>query len=253
MLDEKAPLEIFEEIDSTIVEARRRAEFGDTGPVWLMARRQTAGRGRRGRAWASIEGNLFATYLGRTAKPPAQIALLGFAAGIAIAETIEALIGERRVSLKWPNDVMLDGAKAGGIMLDSGALDAAAPARHWFALAFGVNIAGAPRDIDQPTQALGALMRGAAPPAPEELLGAIRSRLEVWARRLDAEGFGALRTAWLARAHGLGRAARVGIGDDRIEGVLSGLSEHGELELETADGLRRISAGDVHFPELSAV
>jgi BirA family biotin operon repressor/biotin-[acetyl-CoA-carboxylase] ligase len=251
MLDAKAPLEIIEEIDSTIVEARRRAESGDLGPVWLMARRQTAGRGRRGRSWTSIEGNLFATYLGSTHHPPARIALLGFAAGLAIAEAADALMEAGRSMLKWPNDLILEGAKAAGIMLDSGAAVAGGgPGKTWFALAFGVNIIGAPGDLEQPTQYLSAFLRGLAP-APEALLADIRGRLENWARSLESEGFAALRAAWLARAYGLGRTVRVEVGGKKTEGVVAGLSEKGELELETADGPVRISAGDIHFPELA--
>jgi len=112
MLDGQAPLAWFDEIDSTILEARRRADQGQAHPVWLLARVQTAGRGRRGRVWASLEGNLHATYLFATDRPPAEIALLSFAAGVAIAETLEAMIGQGRAALKWPNDVLIDRAKA---------------------------------------------------------------------------------------------------------------------------------------------
>ena len=98
MIDGQAPLEVFEEIDSTMLEARRRAERGEHTPVWLIARRQTAGRGRRGRSWTSAEGNLLATHLFATERAPADIALLGFAAGVAIAEAIEAMGGAGRVA-----------------------------------------------------------------------------------------------------------------------------------------------------------
>src|SRR5262245_8049310 len=141
MIDAHAPVEVFDEIDSTILEARRRAERNEVGPVWLIARRQTAGRGRRGRTWASLDGNLLATYLCETREPPTQIALLGFAAGVAIAETIDDVLGPASATLKWPNDVFIDGAKAAGIMLDSGSLGGE---RAWAALAFGVNLASAP-------------------------------------------------------------------------------------------------------------
>src|SRR5262245_54930489 len=141
MIDAHAPVEVFDEIDSTIMEARRRAERGDVGPVWLIAKRQTAGRGRRGRAWSSLVGNLLATLLFATEAPPAQIALLGFATGVALAESFDAIIGAGRATLKWPNDVFIDAAKASGIMLDSGAL---AGGSTWVALAFGVNLAAAP-------------------------------------------------------------------------------------------------------------
>lgn len=247
MLDASAPLEMFDEIDSTIVEARRRAERGDYGPVWMIARRQSAGRGRRGRSWVSVDGNLMATYLGVIARPPAEIALLGFAAGLAIAEAIDAMIGEGRAKLKWPNDVFIDGAKASGLMLDSGAVG---PNVYWVALGFGVNIIGAPDGLDQQTAALRQSLPPDAPaPEPEALLAAIRTRLETHGARLADEGFEPLRRAWLGRALGLGGPARVQIGAETIAGRISGLSPRGELELETPTGPRTIAAGDVLLPE----
>lgn len=242
MLEASAPLEVFDEIDSTILEARRRAEAGDFGPVWLLARAQTAGRGRRGRSWASIPGNLMATYLGVTRAPPPQIALLGFATGVALAETVDAMAGPGRATLKWPNDLFLDGAKAAGIMLDSGP----APGGHWVALAFGFNIAGAPDGIDQDAAALKDVLDEDEPvPSPDLMLAMIRARLELYAAHLEREGFESLRQAWLSRAHGLGAQARVVIGAETVEGRIAGLSPRGELELETAAGLRLIAAGDV--------
>jgi BirA family biotin operon repressor/biotin-[acetyl-CoA-carboxylase] ligase len=206
MIDANAPVEVFDEIDSTILEARRRAERGEVRPVWLLARRQTAGRGRRGRSWSSSDGNLLATLLFTTKQPPAKIALLGFATGVAIAECLDAIIGSGRVTLKWPNDVFIDGAKAAGIMLDSGPSAGAT----WVALAFGANLAAAPDGLDQPTISLRAVLPPDAPaPAPLEFFARLRPRLEGWAQRLETEGFEPLRQAWLARAHGMGQAARV--------------------------------------------
>ena len=243
MIAAEAPVEVFDEIDSTILEARRRAERGEVSPVWLIARRQTAGRGRRGRSWVSTPGNLLATYLGSTTNSPAQIALVGFAAGLAIAETIDANIGAGRAKLKWPNDVLVDGGKASGLMLDSGALGDSAT---WLALGFGVNLAGAPEALDQPTSS----MRNALPPdapAPEPLafLAQLRPRLEAWTERLERDGFEPLRRAWLDRAHGLGAEARVAGGAEKVRGRIVGLSPRGELELDTPDGRRLIAAGDV--------
>lgn len=243
MLAASAPLEVFDEIDSTIMEARRRAESGDVEPAWLVARRQTAGRGRRGRVWDSVEGNLFATYLGGVHAPPAHIALLGFATGLAIAEACDAVIGPGRARLKWPNDVFIDGAKASGLMLDSGGIG---PGEYWLAIGFGVNLTDAPRDLDQPATALCDHLPPDAPaPAPLAFLQIVRPRLEYWADRLARDGFAPLRHAWLARAHGLGAQARVVLGQGEISGVIVGLSESGELELDTADGRRLIAAGDV--------
>ncbi|MES1157151.1 MAG: biotin--[acetyl-CoA-carboxylase] ligase [Alphaproteobacteria bacterium] len=243
MIAADAPVETFDEIDSTILEARRRAERGEASPVWLIARRQTAGRGRRGRAWASLDGNLLATYLGATTRPPAEIALLGFATGLAIAETIDANIGSGHTTLKWPNDVLIDGAKASGLMLDSGALINGAT---WFALGFGVNLASAPEALDQPTSSLrNALPPDAPAPDPLAFLAQLRPHLHSWTSRLESEGFEPLRRAWLQRAHGLGAEARVAGGAEKIAGRIAGLSPRGELELDTIDGRRLIAAGDI--------
>lgn len=246
MIDGHAPVEVFDEIDSTILEARRRAERGDISSVWLIAKRQTAGRGRRGRSWSSHEGNLLATLLFATPEPPQRVALLGFATGVAIAETIDSILGAGAAQLKWPNDVLIGGAKAAGIMLDSGPLD---QKRTWVALAFGVNLAQAPENIDQKT----ACLRNLLPPdtiAPEPLafLAMLRPRLQVWAEAVVSEGFEHLRTAWLERAYGLGREARVTQGDHTFDGRIAGLSTRGELELDTSDGRRLIAAGDVFLP-----
>ena len=243
MIDGQAPVETFDEIDSTILEARRRADRGEVAPVWLIAKQQTAGRGRRGRAWASLDGNLLATYLFSTTRPPSEIALLGFAAGLAIAETIEAMIGPGRATLKWPNDVMIDGAKAAGILLDSGALPGGGT---WAALAFGVNLAIAPDALDQPTASLRQMLPpDALAPEPLAFLNSLRPRLEAWDGRLSREGFEPLRQAWIKRAHKLGGNVRVALGQDTIEGRIAGLSPRGELELDTETGRRLIAAGDV--------
>lgn len=247
MIDGQAPVEVFEEIDSTVLEARRRAESGDSSPVWLIAKRQTAGRGRRGRAWTSHDGNLMATLLFTTREPPSQIALLGFATGVALAETIDASVGAGAAQLKWPNDVFITGAKVSGIMLDSGSL---ASGETWVALAFGVNLADAPENIDQKTICLRDLLPPDAPaPEPLTFLASLRPKLETWAARIVSEGFEPLRRAWLQRAYGLGQEARVVQGDTILEGRIAGLSPRGELELDTPSGRRIIAAGDVFLPK----
>ncbi|MGE3930720.1 MAG: biotin--[acetyl-CoA-carboxylase] ligase, partial [Hyphomonadaceae bacterium] len=206
MIDAAAAVVSFDEIDSTLLEARRRADAGALTPVWLIAKRQSAGRGRRGRTWQSQEGNLFATYLGPVAAPPGEIALLGFATGLAIAEAIEAALSGVRVALKWPNDVLISGEKCAGILLDSGATQGCT----WLALAFGVNLTNSPGAIDQPTTHLGAHLPPDAP-APEAaaFLASVRTRLTHWDDVLAREGFAPVRDAWLKRAHGLGREAKV--------------------------------------------
>lgn len=243
MIDGQAPIETFDEIDSTILEARRRAERGETGPVWLIARKQTAGRGRRGRAWLSFEGNLLATYLFATTQPVREIPLLGFATGLAIAETLVDIGVSGPVRLKWPNDVMIDGAKVAGILLDSGSL---AHGGTWVALAFGVNVAVAPEAIDQAATSVRAeLPANRSAPSAVEFFAALRPRLEMWAARLTTEGFEPVRQAWMSRAYGLGEIARVRQGAETLEGRLLGLSPRGELELDSPSGRRLIAAGEI--------
>lgn len=248
MIDGQAPVEIFDEIDSTLSEARRRAERAEFGPGWLIARRQTAGRGRRGRDWRSLEGNLLATYYARFDRSPAEIALLGFAVAVAIAETLDSSLGGRRALVKWPNDVLIDGGKMSGILLESGQ----AHGHTWAALGFGVNLAAGPDAIDQPTGCLRQLLPPDTPtPEPLTFLAQLRPRLETYGEQLARQGFEPLRQAWLSRAYGLGRSARVAQGEAVLEGRIVGLSESGALELDTGEGRKLIAAGDIYFSGVS--
>ncbi len=112
------PILAFAEIDSTNAEARRRAEAGASEPVWITAKRQTAGRGRRGRAWSTEIGNLAATLLTFTDKPPVEAAQVAFVAALAIADLFERYVPANLVRIKWPNDVLIDGLKASGILIE---------------------------------------------------------------------------------------------------------------------------------------
>ena len=246
MIDASAPTFQFGALDSTMAEARRRLDAGDAGPCWIVAEEQGAGRGRRGRSWASLHGNLMATYLGATSHGPAEIAKLGFAAGLAIAETLDhALGGASRAKLKWPNDVLLDGAKISGLLIDCGGLKSGG---HWFALGIGVNLAAAPEGLDQPTASLRAALPPDAPaPAPRDFLVRLATRLAFWTDKLEREGFEPVRGAWLMRAAGLGERVKVSLGAETLEGRFAGLTQSGELELDAADGRRLIAAGDVIF------
>ncbi|MBN9554147.1 MAG: biotin--[acetyl-CoA-carboxylase] ligase, partial [Alphaproteobacteria bacterium] len=148
----------YEEIDSTNEEARRLIAAGETGPVWLTASRQTAGRGRRGRAWESAGGNLAATLLLRPVGPQAQWAELSFAAAIATADMAAALASGARIALKWPNDVLADSKKLAGILLETG--NGPKPA---LAIGIGVNLAHHPEGTEFPATSLAAL--GSKPPS----------------------------------------------------------------------------------------
>lgn len=233
-----------EETDSTNEEARRRAAAGERGPLWIVARRQTAARGRRGRAWSAPEGNLSATCLLRPVLPPAQAALLSFAACLAVAETFDVLAPAAEVRLKWPNDALLNGRKAAGVLLEG----AGGGARlDWLAVGIGLNLAHAPAPMPEAWPPTSVAAETGAAPGPEDALGLLAPAFAHWARRLEHEGFAPLRAAWLARAARLGEKIVARLPSEAVEGVFADIDEAGALVLSRCGGLRRIQAADVHF------
>jgi BirA family biotin operon repressor/biotin-[acetyl-CoA-carboxylase] ligase len=243
-LADHPPIETYPELDSTNAEARRRAEAGDTGPVWITATRQTAGRGRRGRGWSTGAGNLAATLLTTTDLPPAEAAQFSFVAALAAADLAETCLGPGAAQLKWPNDVLVFGGKAVGILVESGARP---DGRLWLAVGLGVNLAHAPTDVDRPATAFAEHM-AAPPPSPAEALEVLALRFEVWRRLWAAKGFPPIATAWTARAHGLGARCEARLPNRTVVGLAEGLDPDGALRLRLDDGaIERITAGDVFF------
>ena len=238
------PIEALDEVDSTNAEARRRADAGDRGPRWITASRQTAGRGRRGRAWETGAGNLAATYLAHTAKPPAEAAQVSFVAALAVADLAVAYVPAGLVSLKWPNDPMIGGRKTAGILVESGPHPAGG---LWLAVGCGVNLATPPDAAERPATAFAAHMR-APPPAPLDALAVLAEAFERWRGLWEQLGFAPIAEAWTARAHGLGETCTARLPGETIEGVAEGLDGDGALRLRTGTGaIRRITAGDVFF------
>ena len=239
------PIEVYEELDSTNAEARRRAEAGELAPVWIMARRQTAGRGRRGRVWSTTSGNLAATLLTTTRKPPAEAAQVSFIAALAALELADACLGEGAAALKWPNDVLVHGAKAVGILVESGSLDA--QGGLWLAVGVGVNLASSPQDVERPATAFADHMAGPAPD-PEAALEVMASAFEKWLRLWETEGFGPVAQAWRARALGMGQRCEARLPAETLSGIAEGLDPDGALRLRLDDDrVVRITAGDVFF------
>lgn len=241
-MNSHAPILVFDELDSTNAEARRRAEAGEAGPVWLMARRQTAGRGRRGRAWDGGQANLTATLLMTLDRPAADAAQLAFAAALAVGEVMDAYVPPAEVAFKWPNDVLIAGRKAAGVLIESG------PGRAgglWIAVGVGMNLASFPEDVERPATALAE--HGAAP-APDEamerLAKAFARALSLWLER----GFEPIRQGWLKRAIGMGADCAARLHSETVRGVAEGLDADGALLIRLPDGApRRITAGDVFF------
>ena len=222
-------------LDSTNEEARRLSRAGETGPLWIAARRQTAGRGRRGRSWVSGEGNLFATLL--ISAPQPNSSQLAFVAALACAETIAHYAPKSRVTLKWPNDVLLEGKKVCGILLEglgNGAL----------AIGIGINIAQFPAGTEYPATSLDKVTGRGAP--PDEALAILARTMSAWYDVWREAGFARVRDAWLARAGGLGQNIRARLEKGEMTGIFEGLDEDGALMLRTGTGtLTRIAAGDV--------
>jgi BirA family transcriptional regulator, biotin operon repressor / biotin---[acetyl-CoA-carboxylase] ligase len=239
-------LAVLEEIDSTNEEARRRAEAGEAGPLWIMAQRQTAGRGRRGRTWISGHGNLLCTLLVRPGGTAAGAARLSFAAALAVRELLSGYVPQADIKLKWPNDVLLEGGKVAGILLESAA--AQAGRLDWLVIGFGVNLAHAPDVAGQQVTALARhLPPGATPPPPDEALGNLARIFGRWYERA-LTGFPAVRSAWLAHARGLGQDVRVEAGGRSLSGRFESIDADGALVLVSPDGTRRlVSAGEVYF------
>lgn len=244
-----APVLILDHIDSTNAEARRRAEAGETGPLWIAARRQSAGRGRRGREWSSETGNLAATLLLTTRKSPAEAAQITFIAALAVADLLDAFAPAGLVSIKWPNDVMLDGRKASGILVESGP---SLSGGLWLAVGVGVNLAHAPGDTERPATALADHLRHdvAAAPSLDVAAGMLAEAFDVWLNRWETLGFQPVLDAWAARTPGLHGPCVARLGNETLTGVADGVEADGALRLKLADGsLRLVSAGDVFFGE----
>ncbi|MFM1959506.1 MAG: hypothetical protein RL588_1023 [Pseudomonadota bacterium] len=242
------PIESHAVLDSTNAEARRRAEAGDYGPVWIHALEQTAGRGRRGRPWKGGGGNLAATLLTPLDLPPAEAAQVSFVAAVALCETVNALAGAEAARLRWPNDLHAAGGKAAGILVESGARPGGG---LWLAVGVGVNLAVAPpRDqVERPAAAL-ADIPGFAPPAPADFLAALAGRFETWRQVWAREGFRPVGEAWTRLADGMGGPCTARLPDRTLSGTAEALEADGalRLRLETGETVR-ITAGDVFFGE----
>lgn len=234
-----------EEVDSTNARALACARAGEMGPLWITARSQTTGRGRRGRAWVSPPGNLHATLLLTDPAPPDRAAELSFVAALAVHDAIASRASSlvQRLRLKWPNDVLLDGAKVAGILLE-----AEMSGRLSVVVGIGVNCRYRPPMADYPT----ADLVGAAIEASDlftALSSAFASRLAEWDHGV---GFAAIRVAWLSRAAGLGGTLRARLGAREFIGRFESIDERGRLLLRMPDGMiEAIAAGEV-FPVAAA-
>jgi BirA family biotin operon repressor/biotin-[acetyl-CoA-carboxylase] ligase len=225
----------YERIGSTNDEARRLAGEGALHGTVVHADEQTAGRGRLARRWFSPPGNVYISLLLRYNLPSIRIAELSFLAALAVAETADRLLPKRtRTHLKWPNDVLVEGAKLSGILLEEvgGAT----------ILGIGVNVLHAPEGAAYATTTI---LASGGVATVDGTLTILLERLEAHLTRWEAEGFDPIRTAWLARAHPIGTPLRISLPNRHAEGAFAGLDSDGALLLDTQEGRQRILAGDV--------
>ncbi len=237
-----------ERVGSTNDEALSRLRAGDTGGVFVVAASQTGGRGRHGRVWASPPGNLYASLCLLDPAPVAVAPQLGFVAGVALVSALRGLSGDDpRLSLKWPNDVLLDGAKLAGILLESTVLR---DGRLGCVVGFGVNCASHPDGLSYPAISLAeaGLYR-----SPTVVLAALSKAFAATFAWWDSGvNFPAIRSEWLRFAAGLGDAITVTMPRGAVCGHFGGLGMAGHLLVDTAQGRVTIDAGDVFLPGLVA-
>ena len=241
--------EVFATLDSTNAEAMRQAVAGVPGPKWIMALAQSAARGRRGRAWSMGKGNFAATLLMRPIGGPVAAAQRSFVAALALREALVAVTGVAEAfALKWPNDVLLHGQKLAGILLES--------ADGILCVGIGVNLRTLPE--------IAALEPGALRPVslhkafglsitPQAFLEVLAPAFARWDARLERDGFGDIRAAWLAQAARLGEKISARLPMQTYHGIFETIDDRGALVLLTDTGRVTLPAADVHFAFEEAV
>jgi BirA family biotin operon repressor/biotin-[acetyl-CoA-carboxylase] ligase len=241
-----------DDTDSTNEAAKRLAEAGAPHLTAVWARRQTAGRGRRDRPWISPPGNMFWSVILRPADSWPEISTLPLMTAVAVGRALEPLLPDpSRLQYKWPNDVLVDGKKIAGILIETrlrqrGEAPGGPASLPWLVVGVGLNVAHHPRDTPYPATDLRsenarATLESVVARFGEAFLGALGEWTGPGHARVLAE--------FRARLRGLGERVRVSTGQGTIEGVMEGLAPSGELLLREPGGrLHRISAGDVFFP-----
>jgi BirA family biotin operon repressor/biotin-[acetyl-CoA-carboxylase] ligase len=249
-------LEAHGTVSSTNALALERASQGDSGKLWIVSKRQESGRGRRGRVWETSHGNLAATLLLTGTGELKLAATLGFVAGLALSDALAAVVprchvgigvdggstGSGRFELKWPNDVLADGAKLAGILLES----ARSQQGYALAIGIGVNVVAHPEGLPYPATSLAALGAGAD---AETLFLALSDAWMANAREWDeGRGLARIRNRWLARAAGLGADVAVRVDGNVVRGVFETIDDDCRFVIREHTGeVVRITAGDVHF------
>lgn len=237
--------EALSEVGSTNSECLARVRAGDSGLLWITARRQTAGRGRRGRAWTSEPGNLYASLLLIDPAPPERLASLPLAVAVAVHATVKAVLppGSEALEVKWPNDILIGRRKTCGILLEGESLP---DGRRAVVIGIGINIRHMP---DSAPYGVTRLVDHGAGISPEEIFAHLyremASILEAWD---EGGGITIICERWRQIACGIGEKITVNLSDRSLVGTFAGIDDKGFLMLDTgAGGVLPIAAGDVFF------
>jgi BirA family transcriptional regulator, biotin operon repressor / biotin---[acetyl-CoA-carboxylase] ligase len=226
-----------------MAEAARRAPDLHR-PTWIMARQQTAARGRRGKVWMQPPGNLAATLIYKPDVTAPEAAKRSFMAANALYETLAIYIDRSHLSLKWPNDVLLNGGKVAGILLESAGRG---PFVDWLSIGVGVNLTGVPTALTGPFPPVSLLGEGGPVVTPEDFLTVLAGHFATQEGKLATLGFARIRDDWLRHAARLGEVITARTGKEVIKGIFDSVDDDGNLVLITGMGPRAISAADVFF------
>lgn len=226
---------------STNEDVKQAAMAGEPEGLVLKAKRQTAGKGRQGRVWESPEGNLYVSVLLRPQCAAQESGLFSFVTALAVHEAVLKVLPQADVKLKWPNDVLVNGKKIGGILLESSGAEK--DRVEWLVIGVGINVSSHPEGTLYPTTSLAA---EGGQVELDDVLEAFLNGLDHWRLTLRHDGFRHVRRSWLAQAQA--GAMRVRLSDEEICGQFGGIDEKGRLILRLANGAEQaIEAGDVFF------
>lgn len=230
----------FDSLGSTNEEAKRLASEGAKSGTVIWAREQKLGRGRYGRSWHSPNGNLYLSIIQRPTCIPSDATQLGFVTGVALAETLLS-ITNISITLKWPNDILANGKKASGILLES-SIDTN-KGLEWLIIGVGLNVKIFPRDIDNSTSLL---QEGAKVTVEHALITFLHyffNNVEKWSNN----GFDPIRERWLSLSLNKGAAIKVRLPGNVIFGTFMGIDSRGSLLIETNGEINKVDVGDI-FP-----
>lgn len=238
-----------EEVDSTNEYAKGLAEAQTPDPHWIYADIQTAGRGRRGRAWVSPKGNLMTTLYLPHEIPSTRGGEIAFVAGLATQSCVQECLADTNhiVDIKYPNDILVNGAKISGMLLETATNN---PMLKWMAIGIGINLAHYPEDIPYPATSIAALTGKA--PKPKDVLERLAFYFAQYFMQWQSSGVAPILEMWRTHAHHIGKEIEVRLHNQTLSGIFEAIDDSGTLILRQNNGtIEHINTGDIFFPHVS--